>query len=245
MIDGSTGGSDGSKSCKDESELEDALEDQKDLVDCFEGVGKVEGLVGDRGEVLGGEVQGVTDDDGSGGESGVGGGSNGVEGNSGGENCVSNGGGCDDAIVGENNRCNGGSGGSSGRGGRGGRGGSGGSGGKTRASNGNGGVRSDVAADCRGAGNRGGGTSHAFQTPIGHARCGNDGEESCWSFENIMGMMMMQQSGDREAREMEHRLHCKEMVVQREEAVWQWRERLLFFGKKWPCSGRRTEFSAK
>ncbi len=51
----------------------------------FEGVGQVEGLVGDGGEVLGGEVQGVADDDGcsdygGGSESGMGGESNGVEG---------------------------------------------------------------------------------------------------------------------------------------------------------------------
>jgi hypothetical protein len=39
-----------------------------------------------------------------------------------------------------------------------------------------------------------------------------------WPFENIMGMMMAQQSGDREAREIEHRLCCKEMAVQREES---------------------------
>ncbi len=171
------------------------------MADCFEGVGQVEGLVGDGGEVLGGEVQGVADDDGGGdyessGEIGMGGESDGMEGISGGENCVGNGGGCDDTILGGNNNLNGR------RGGSGGRGSSGGSSGGTRASNSSGGVRSDVAADCRGAGNRGGGTLCAFQTPISCAGCGNDGEESGWSFENIMGMMMAKQSGDREAREM-------------------------------------------
>ena len=75
-----------------------------------------------------------------------------------------------------------------------------------------------AAADCRGAGNRGGGTSRAFQTPISRARHGNDGEERGWSFENIMEMMMAQQSGDREAREMEHRLCCKEMAAHHEES---------------------------
>jgi hypothetical protein len=112
MIDSLTGGSDGSKSGEDESVLEDALEDPRDLVDCFEGVGQGKGLVGDGAEVLVREVQGVADDDGGGddgggGESGVGGESNGVEGNGGGENHVSNGGSCDGAMVGENNGCNG------------------------------------------------------------------------------------------------------------------------------------------
>ncbi len=111
-----------------------------------------------------------------------------------------------------------------------------GSGGGTRASNDSGGVRPEVATDRRGAGNRGGGTSCAFQTPISCARHGNDGEENGWSFENIMGMMMGQQSGDREAREIEHRLRrdvqrevshlamereaslcCKEMDLQHKE----------------------------
>jgi hypothetical protein len=77
MIEGLKGGSDRSNSGEDESESEDALEDPRDLVECFEGVGQVEGLVGDGCEVLGGEVQGVADDDGGGnyggsGENGVG-----------------------------------------------------------------------------------------------------------------------------------------------------------------------------
>jgi hypothetical protein len=59
---------------------------------------------------------------------------------------------------------------------------------------------------------------HAFQTPNSCARHGNDGEESDWSFENIMGMMMAQQSGDREAMEIEHRLQHKEVAVQLEES---------------------------
>ncbi len=142
MIDGSTGGSDESKSNDIESELdhEDALEDPRDLVDCFEGVGQVEGLAGDGDEVLGGEVQGVADDDGGnddggGSESSMGGESNGVEGSGGGENCVGNGSGCGGAIVGKINDCNvctGGSGVSSG------------SGSGTRASNGSGGVMSRI-----------------------------------------------------------------------------------------------------
>ena len=75
-----------------------AATDPRDLVDCFEGVGQVEGLVGDGGEVLGGEVQGMADDDGSsydgsGSESSVGGESSCVEGNGGSANCVGNGGG--------------------------------------------------------------------------------------------------------------------------------------------------------
>ncbi len=74
----------------------------------FEGVGQVERLVGDGGEVLGGEVQGVADDDGrgdygGGGESGMGGESDGVEGIRGGENHVGNGGSGDDTAIGGNN----------------------------------------------------------------------------------------------------------------------------------------------
>jgi hypothetical protein len=58
MIDGSTGGSDRCNSGEDESELEDALEDTRDLAECFEGVGQVEGLVGDGGEVWGEKLRG-------------------------------------------------------------------------------------------------------------------------------------------------------------------------------------------
>jgi hypothetical protein len=219
MIDGSTGGSDRSNSGVDESKLEDALEDPMDLVEFFEGVGLVEGLVGMEVRFWGEKFRGWLMMMAA---------------------AVRAAWGVKATVwralagvrivlemaavvmtVGGNNSLNSCRGGSGSRGGSSGSSGgiraSNGSCGGTRASNGSCGVRSDVAADCRGAGNRGGGTSCAFQTPISPARRGNYGEEIGWSFENIMGMMMAQQSGDREAREMEHKLRCKGMAAQREE----------------------------